>query len=208
MERAGFYFANWDRLHDWLVKVRALVQQMTELDFSALPEMEDLDVITSGAVLGDRLLSTYHRLLDHVVTLWQYHFEFLNLGYAAYLDFFGFCKAAFPSIPDLAIAKMVAGVDVDLVKPDDHRSRWPGWPASSGIDSHFYGGSPEDVWANETDEAGRAWIAEWDKAAEPWFNFSTGSGFYHSDQIRIQNVEVRWLHHRRTPPRRRRASTT
>ncbi|WP_107704758.1 PEP-utilizing enzyme [Nocardioides allogilvus] len=194
MERAGFYFANWDRLYDdWLVKVRALVQQMTELDFSALPEMEDLDVITSGAGRGsgDRLLSTYHRLLDHVVTLWQYHFEFLNLGYAAYLDFFGFCKAAFPSIPDLAIAKMVAGVDVDLFKPDDHLKSLARLAVSSGIDSHFDGGSPEDVWAKlETDEAGRAWIAEWDKAAEPWFNFSTGSGFYHSDKIWIQNVEV------------------
>jgi pyruvate,water dikinase len=194
MERAGFYFANWDRLYDdWLVKVRALVQQMTELDFSALPEMEDLDVITSGAGRGsgDRLLSTYHRLLDHVVTLWQHHFEFLNLGYAAYLDFFGFCKAAFPSIPDLAIAKMVAGVHVDLFKPDDHLKSLARLAVSSGIDSHFDGGSPEDVWAKlETDEAGRAWIAEWDDAAEPWFNFSTGSGFYHSDKIWIQNVEV------------------
>ena len=28
------------------------------------------------------------------------------------------------------------------------------------------------------------------KAAEPWFNFSTGSGFYHSDKIWIENVEV------------------
>jgi pyruvate, water dikinase len=194
MERAGFYFANWDRLYDdWLVKVRALVQQISELDFSPLPEMEDLEVITSGAGRGsgDRLLSTYHRLLDHVVTLWQYHFEFLNLGYAAYLDFFGFCKAAFPSIPDLAIAKMVAGVDVDLFKPDDHLKSLARLAVSSGLDSRFDGGSPEEVWAKlATDEQGQAWIAEWDKAAEPWFNFSTGSGFYHSDKIWIQNVEV------------------
>jgi pyruvate,water dikinase len=194
MERAGFYFANWDRLYDdWLVKVRSLVQQMSELDFSPLPHMEDLDVITSGAGRGsgDRLLSTYHRLLDHALTLWQYHFEFLNLGYAAYLDFFGFCKAAFPSIPDLAIAKMVAGVDVDLFKPDDHLKSLSRLAVSSGIDSRFDGGSPEDVWAKlATDEAGREWIAAWDEAAEPWFNFSTGSGFYHSDKIWIQNVEV------------------
>jgi pyruvate,water dikinase len=194
MERAGYYFANWDRLYaDWLVKVRALVQQMSELDFSPLPEMEDMDVITSGAGRGsgDRLLSTYHRLLDHVVTLWQHHFEFLNLGYAAYLDFFGFCKAAFPSIPDLAIAKMVAGVDVDLFKPDDHLKSLARLAVSSSIDDRFNGGSPDEVWAKlGTDEAGQAWIAEWDKAAEPWFNFSTGSGFYHSDKIWIQNVEV------------------
>ncbi|GEP39428.1 hypothetical protein NPS01_30910 [Nocardioides psychrotolerans] len=194
MERAGFYFANWDRLYDdWLVKVRCLVQQISELDFSPLPQMEDLEVITSGAGRGsgDRLLSTYHRLLDHVLTLWQYHFEFLNLGYAAYLDFFGFCKAAFPSIPDLAIAKMVAGVDVDLFKPDDHLKSLARLAVSSGVDDRFNGASPKEVWAAlATDEQGQAWIAEWDKAAEPWFNFSTGSGFYHSDKIWIQNVEV------------------
>ena len=42
MERAGFYFGNWDRLYDdWLVKIRDLVKEMTELDFAPLPAMED-----------------------------------------------------------------------------------------------------------------------------------------------------------------------
>ena len=49
----------------------------------------------------------------------QYHFEFLNLGYVAYLDFFGFCKEAFPGIPDQGIAKMVQGIEVELFRPDD-----------------------------------------------------------------------------------------
>ncbi len=194
MERAGFYFQNWDRLYDeWLVKIRDLVQQMTELDFRPLPQMEDLEVITSGAGRGsgDRLLSTYHRLLDHAMTLWQYHFEFLNLGYAAYLDFFGFCKTAFPSIPDLAIAKMVAGVDVDLFRPDDELKKLARLAVSTGIDGRFGEGDPAQVWERlQADEPGRAWVAAWKESAEPWFNFSTGSGFYHSDKIWIQNVEV------------------
>ena len=193
-ERAGYYFQNWNDLYDkWLVKVRDLVLEMTALEFSPLPEMEDLEVITSGVGRGsgDRLLSSYHRLIDHAFTLWQYHFEFLNLGYAAYLDFFGFCKAAFPSIPDLAIAKMVAGVDVDLFKPDDHLKDLARLAVTSGIDDRFTAGGPAEVWEKlRTDEAGQAWIAAWEKAAEPWFNFSTGSGFYHSDKIWIQNVEV------------------
>ena len=193
VERAGYYFANWDRLYDdWLVKIRDLVREMSELDFSSLPDMEPLEVITSGAGQGsgNALLSSYHRLLDHALTLWQFHFEFLNLGYAAYLDFFGFCKAAFPSIPDLAIAKMVAGVDVDLFRPDDELKRLARLAVSSGIDDRFAGDVME-IWPRlESDEAGKAWIDEWTKAAEPWFNFSTGSGFYHSDKIWIENVEV------------------
>ena len=194
MERAGFYFGNWDRLYDeWLVKIRDLVKEMSELQFAPLPVMEDLEVVTSGAGKGsgNELLAGYHRLLDLGLTLWQYHFEFLNLGYAAYLDFFGFCKAAFPSISDLAIAKMVAGVDVDLFRPDDELKRLARLAVSSGIDDRFTGGDVSQVFsALEADEGGLAWIAEWDKAAEPWFNFSTGSGFYHSDKIWIENHEV------------------
>ncbi|MGH3950928.1 MAG: PEP-utilizing enzyme [Pseudonocardiaceae bacterium] len=194
MQRAGFYFQNWDSLYDkWLVKMRDLVGQMTELRFEPLPEMEDMEVITSGAGKGsgNDLLANYHRLLDQAMVLWQYHFEFLNLGYAAYLDFFGFCKAAFPSIADLAIAKMVAGVDVDLFRPDDELKKLARLAVSSGIDDRLDAANIAQTWEQlRADDAGRAWIAEWEQAAEPWFNFSTGSGFYHSDKIWIENVEV------------------
>ena len=64
-------------------------------------------------------METYDRSIQLLYKTWQYHFEFLNLGYAAYLDFFGFLKGQFPDIPDQAIAKMVQGVDVDLFRPDD-----------------------------------------------------------------------------------------
>ena len=30
--------------------------------------------------------------------MWHHHFEFLMLGYGAYLVFFEFCKKAFPEI--------------------------------------------------------------------------------------------------------------
>jgi pyruvate, water dikinase len=194
MERAGFYFGNWDRLYDdWLVKIRALVQEMTELHVAPLPVMEEMEVITSGAGKGsgNDLLATYHKLLDLALTLWQYHFEFLNLGYAAYLDFFGFCKAAFPSIPDLAIAKMVAGVDVDLFRPDDELKKLARLAVSSGVDGSFVSRDPATIRAAlATSDAGTAWLAAWEESCEPWFNFSAGSGFYHSDKIWIQNVEI------------------
>ena len=36
--------------------------------------------------------------------MWHHHFEFLLLGYGAYMTFFDFCKKAFPEISDQAIA--------------------------------------------------------------------------------------------------------
>ena len=61
----------------------------------------------------------YHRLIDEFFLVWQYHFEFLNLGYGGYIVFFQFCKQAFPEITDQQIARMVAGVDVLAFRPDD-----------------------------------------------------------------------------------------
>ncbi|MGI9594732.1 MAG: PEP-utilizing enzyme, partial [Acidimicrobiales bacterium] len=122
MERAGHYFGNWDSLYEsWLVKVKDTIAEIESLDFSPLPEVEDLPVVTDGIGFGTgyTLQSEYNRFKDLILKTWNYHFEFLNLGYAAYLDFFGFCKEAFPTIPDLGIAKMVAGVEVDLFKPDE-----------------------------------------------------------------------------------------
>jgi pyruvate,water dikinase len=194
LERAGAYFTNWDSLYDsWLVKMRQLVQEMNDLKIEPLPEMEPIEVITSGRGMGSGLdlIMTYHKLLDLGFTLWNYHFEFLNLGYAAYLDFFGFCKAAFPSIPDLAIAKMVAGVDVDLFRPDDELKKLARLAVESGIDDQFASRDPETIRKSlRGSDEGQAWLAQWEESCEPWFNFSTGSGFYHSDKIWIQNVEV------------------
>ncbi|MFM7147485.1 MAG: hypothetical protein ACKOW5_14260, partial [Actinomycetales bacterium] len=156
--------------------------------------MENADeVVKSGAGLGSgyQIQENYRTLVDLSLKLWNYHFEFLNLGYAAYLDFFGFCKETFPNIPDLAIAKMVAGVEVDLFRPDEELKRLARLAVDSGVGDAFGTG---DVDATcqilKGSEAGQAWIASFQESAEPWFNFSTGSGFYHSDRIWIENVEV------------------
>jgi len=86
---------------------------------------------------------------------------------------------------------MVAGVDVDLFRPDDELKKLARLAVSSGIDDRFAAGDVAQTWERlQADETGQAWIAEWDRAAEPWFNFSNGSGFYHSDKIWIENVGV------------------
>jgi pyruvate,water dikinase len=194
MERAGHYFANWDDLYArWMDKIKALIQEMEQLSFKPLPEMEELDVVTSGRGSGSglELLESYHKLLDLALRLWQYHFEFLNLGYAAYLDYFGFCKQAFPSIPDLAIAKMVAGVEVDLFRPNEELKNLARAAVELGVDDQIAQGDPAKVLDRlSQSEAGRAWLEKWEAVKQPWFNFSAGGGFYHSDAIWIENLEV------------------
>ncbi len=191
MERAGHYFANWDELYqNWLIKVRSTIDEIESVNFEPLPEMEALEVITSGRAIGSghQLQAEYHRFKDLCLQVWQYHFEFLNLGYAAYLDFFGFCKQAWPSIPDLGIAKMVAGVEVDLFRPNEELKIIAHKAVESGLARAF--DKPSDVAAVQAALAGTELAAYYEQISQPWFNFSSGTGFYHYEKTWIDYPEI------------------
>lgn len=195
MERAGHYFQNWDDLYaSWLDKVKANIVEIDALDFSPLPETDPIEIVTSGRGVstGWDLQANWRTFKNLTLKVWQLHFEFLNLGYAAYLDFFGFCKQAFPSIPDLAIARMVAGVDVDLFRPNEELKNLAARAIELGVGEAF---DLDDAAATDaqlqSSEQGRQWLAAWDEIKEPWFNFSDGTGFYHSDTT--------WLDRKETP---------
>lgn len=194
MERAGFYFGNWKTLEDaWLPKVKAVIAELEDISFEPLPEREEMAVLTEGRGTGSgmHLMQSYNRLLDLTLKTWNHHFEFLNLGYAAYLDFFGFCKGLWPSIPDQAIAKMVAGVHVDLFQPDEELKKLATLAVELGVDARLDDGTAAEVFAAlGSDEAGRQWLAAFDEAKNPWFNFSAGSGFYHSDRVWLENLDI------------------
>lgn len=191
MERAGHYFQNWNQLYEnWLVKIKEAIDQISKIKFEPLPEMEPLSVITDGLGYGTGyvLQEEYHRFKDLVLKIWQLHFEFLNLGYAAYLDFFGFCKQAFPGIPDLAIAKMVAGIEVDLFRPNEELKNLAHQAVELGV-ARAFDDPPKTKAALDT-ESGRQWQAAYDAVKEPWFNFSAGTGFYHFDKAWIDFPEI------------------
>ncbi|MGA9372417.1 MAG: PEP-utilizing enzyme [Solirubrobacterales bacterium] len=194
-KRAGFYFENWDELYErWREKVEATIREIDALEVPDLPEIEDEAVVTEGRGFGSShtLLVAYNRLLESIDLIWQYHFEFLNLGYAAYLSFYELCKQSFPDISDQAVAKMVSGIDVILFRPDNELKRL----AASAVDA----GLTETVKSATTEEelreglagtdAGDAWLADWDSVKEPWFNYSNGNGFYHHHRSWIDDPAV------------------
>ncbi len=62
MKRAGYYYQNWDRLHEnWEGKMRDIIKQLADLKIPTLPEMEDESVVTEGIGVstGYRLLNAY-----------------------------------------------------------------------------------------------------------------------------------------------------
>jgi pyruvate, water dikinase len=194
MERAGHYFANWDSLLDnWHVKVKDNIRDLESLTFEPLPEVVPLQWIKDGVGLDNtvQLLAEYDRAIQLLYKTWNYHFEFLNLGYAAYLDFFGFCKQHFPSIPDQAIAKMVQGVDMELFRPDDELKKLAHLAVELGVaDALRTGDVPTALTRVAAAPRGAQWIAAWEAAQDPWFNFTSGNGFYSDDKYWIEHLDI------------------
>ena len=192
--RAGHYFQNWDSLLEaWHSKVRATIDEMEELRFAALPDAVPFDDIVSGKAMDGSqvLMENYDRLIALLYRNWQYHFEFLNLGYLAYLDFFGFCKEVFPGIPDQAIAKMVQGVDMELFRPDDELKRLAVKAVELGIQGAFADTDDVDGTLQAVRAAGgEEWLAAYEAAQDPWFNFTVGNGFYGHDKYWLEHQDI------------------
>jgi pyruvate, water dikinase len=181
MERAGHYFMNWGSLiENWHVKVKATIDAMEAVTFTPLPEVVDIEVVKGGIGLDPtfELINNYNKMIELCYKTWQYHFEFLNLGYAAYLDFFGFCKETFPGIPDLSIAKMVQGVEVDLFRPDEELQKLAHLAIEVNVDETIVNRDMADAFATMGNTSrGQKWIAAWEAAKNPWFNFTSGGGW-------------------------------
>lgn len=186
MDRAGHYFSNWNELlENWEKKVRANIDALEAISFEPLPDMVSDAWFKAGHGTDDSsaMMADWDRVMDLYHNIWQYHFEFLNLGYAAYVDFFSFVKEQFPNIPDQAIAKMVQGVDSILFKPDGELKKLAQLAVDLGLSDALGGNDAEGILAAiARAPKGAEWIAAWDAAQDPWFNFSTGNGLLSSDR--------------------------
>jgi pyruvate, water dikinase len=185
-ERATFYFENWNRLYSgWRERITKLIAEVDAIKVPPLPEFEDTEVVREarGVAQNHYVRAAFNRCIESYSRMWQYHFEFLMLGYGAYLVFFQFCKKAFPEITDQTVSRMVAGIDVLMFRPDDEIKRLARLAVELGIDAHFEepAGTPADTLAaiEKLGEPGKRWLDALDKARDPWFNMSTGDGFYH-----------------------------
>ena len=194
-QRAGYYFQNWDELYGrWKEKVETEIRAVEGLKVPDLPAQEHLAVVTEGRGVGSShtLLVAYDRLLESIDRIWQYHFEFLNLGYAAYLAFYQLCKGAFPDIGDQTIAKMVSGIDVVLFRPDEELKRLAHTAIGMGLADAVQSAPDEDTLraALSGSAEGREWLADWDGTKQPWFNYSNGNGFYHHHRSWIDDPAI------------------
>jgi pyruvate,water dikinase len=183
--RAFYYYENWERLFtQWKEKMMVLIGEAQKLSKVEIPEFEPLEHVHAGRGVASNhyLLDTYQKTLEGYYRMWQYHFEFLLLGYGAYLTFFDFCKKAFPEISDQTVARMVAGMQAEIFRPDDELRRLAKRAVELGVDDKIGDGcSPNDVIQSleQLGDPGKAWLEELAVSRDPWFNINVGDGFYH-----------------------------
>jgi pyruvate,water dikinase len=186
-KRVFYVFEHYDELWEkWLTKFKALGEEMAAVKVPAeLPKFVPDDQVLpapTGVYDSYYLIEAFDKIVNQMFKGWQYHFEMLNLTYLAYLMFADVARKLFPGISESAIGKMVAGAYVSMFKPEEELCRLSKMAASAKEVSAILKSdkSVEDKVAElQSSDAGKKWLAEYEKAKDPWFYVSCGSGWFH-----------------------------
>ncbi|MCC7411764.1 MAG: PEP-utilizing enzyme, mobile region [Gammaproteobacteria bacterium] len=195
MERAGYYYSNWDALESkWKKKMEKAIAELKAIEIPHLPELEDISVVTEGLgeSKGFHLLQAYDELINLGIRCWQYHFEFLNLGYAAYVTFLNFVRGIFPNIPVQRVTQMISGIDVIMYQSDDELKKLARKAIELGVDAEL---GASEQWSQvesalRGSDGGREWLEALEAVRDPWFYISTGTGWYHHDRCWNDDMNV------------------
>lgn len=195
MERAGYYYENWNELEaKWEEKMKKTIAELEAVEIAPLPDLEDISIVTEGIgeSSGYQLLKNYDAVIDLGIRCWQYHFEFLNLGYAAYVTFMGHCQKIWPDIPLQRITQMISGIEVIMYRPDEELRNLARKAVELKIvDTLKSSASFSEVKSSlEQMKAGKQWLEALEKVRYPWFHVSTGTGWFHHDRSWNDDLDV------------------
>jgi pyruvate,water dikinase len=197
-KRVFYVFEHYNELWDkWLTKFKALGEEMAAVKIPAeLPQfVPDDQVLPAPTGVYDSyfLIEAFDKLVNQMFKGWQYHFEMLNLTYLAYLMFADVSRKLFPGISESAIGKMVAGAYVSMFKPEEELCRLSKLAASAKAVSAILKSdkSAQDKVAELQKTAdGKKWLDEFEKAKNPWFYVSCGSGWLHYEGSWITDLDI------------------
>jgi pyruvate,water dikinase len=154
---------------------------------------EDIFPVTKGYTPANEMMAAFNTLVNQLFLGWQYHFEYLNLAYLAYLMFVDTVKKLFPSMKDSTVMGMVTGIDAAMFRPEQELCRLSRLAAGQRPVGDIL---KKDISADEkikelkTTEAGRIWLDEVERVKDPWFFVSCASGWFHHEGSWITKMDV------------------
>jgi pyruvate,water dikinase len=197
-KRVFYVFEHYDELWEkWLTKFKALGEEMAAVEIpKELPKFVPEDQVLPaprGYYASYDLIEAFDKLVNQMFKGWQYHFEMLNLTYLAYLMFGDVSRKLFPGISESAIGKMVAGAYVSMFRPEEELCQLSRLATSlRGVADILKGGMNAEQKIAELQKIpdGRQWLEELDKAKDPWFYVSCGSGWLHYEGSWINKLDI------------------
>ncbi|MDZ4165743.1 MAG: PEP-utilizing enzyme [Smithellaceae bacterium] len=196
-KRVPFVFANYGRLWDlWINKFQELGRELEGIkvpEFRQFVPDDEVMPTVRGCTEAYDLIAAFNNSINLIFKAWQYHFEYLNLTYLAYLMFDGTAKKLFPGIKESTIGKMVAGAEVSMFRPEEELCRLSrlavAQPPVGAILKEDIAAAPK-IEKLKQSEAGRVWLEELERIKNPWFYVSCGSGWYHYEGSWITKLDV------------------
>jgi pyruvate,water dikinase len=149
--------------------------------------------IPRGYTDAHLLIEGFNTLISQIFRAWQYHFQYLNLAYLAYLMFVDTARKLFPGIKESTIGKMVAGADVSMFRPDEELCRLSRLavgqrPVLETLKKSIP--AADKIKELKQTDAGRIWLEELERVKNPWFYVSCGSGWYHYEGSWMTKMDV------------------
>ena len=195
VERAGYYYENWDRLYEnWRKKIAQVIEELEGMNFTDLPEMEDVSVIKNGIGKGSGfdLLKKYDDIINLGLLCWQYHFEFLTLAYAAQVSFVKTVDQIFPKIPIPALIKMSASIESIVCRPEKELVKLANLAIDLAIDEVFvrFKNAADVISEMGKSQAGQTWLKELEQSRYPWFYISSNTGWHHTHLSWNDNLDI------------------
>ena len=197
-KRAFYIFEHYDELWEkWISKFQALGREMAAVKIpEELPKYVPEDQVLPaprGYYASYELIEGFNTLVNQMFKGWQYHFEMLNLTYLAYLMFVDVARKLFPGISESAIGKMVAGAYVSMFRPDEELCRLSRlaatFPAIGDIIKRDVPAEQKIAELGKTED-GKRWLEELEKAKDPWFYVSCGSGWFNYEGSWVNKLDI------------------
>jgi len=197
-KRVFYVFDHYDELWvSWLKKFKALGEEMNNIKVPAeLPKFESDDLVfpdPRGYYTSYEVIEAWDRLVDLMIKGWQYHFQYLNLTYLAYLMFADTCRKLFPGISESTIGKLVAGAYVQMFRPEEELCRLARLAAAvPGVAKVLKSDISPDkkIESLRKTAEGSNWMVEYEKSKDPWFYVSCGSGWFHYEGSWTTKLEI------------------
>jgi pyruvate,water dikinase len=197
-KRVPYTFQNYLKQFEvWLERFHKLGNEMEQIHIpQELPDFvpeEEVIPQPKGTTDAYDLIESYNTIISLIFKAWQYHFQYLNLAYLAYLMFVDTARKLFPGIKESTIGKMVAGADVSMFRPEEELCRLSRLAAAKDSVKDILkgdGSAEEKMNAMKNTDDGKAWLEELEKIKDPWFFVSCGSGWYHYEGSWINKMDV------------------